>query len=115
MFQFTYSDLSYEESKRKAWPALLKARELGPELAEVHASIGSLLTDEAYLADTQGELEKNFIEAEKSFKKALSLSGETFSTLHWYGRMFHGKGEYSEAHKYFIKSRSVKSVLTCTV
>ena len=103
-FQFMYGGLTFEQAREKALPALRKARELAPDMGDVYASMGLLLTDEALQSSDVTQMNGLFKEAEASFKTARELMGDTFTTLHWYGRLLYAMGNYKGANQLFEKA-----------
>ena len=84
-----YGTLPEEEANKSAQIALNKAFELAPELADVHASQGLLLSD----SDPEA--------AELSFKKAISLNPNYAMTYMWYGSLHRNRGDIAGAHQLF--------------
>jgi tetratricopeptide (TPR) repeat protein len=63
-----------------------KALELGPELAEAHASRGLALS-----------LSKRYEEAEREFQTAIRLNPKLFEAHYFFGRALFQQGKYSDA------------------
>ena len=73
-----------------------RALELGPDLAEAHASRGL-----AYL------ISEEFEQAEKEFEKALDLDPSLFEAYYYYGRTRFHQGNLEEAAELFAKAAEV--------
>ena len=72
-----YGTLSYEEMLAKAEPAIQKALELGPNLAEAYVSLGMMrLTESVHLWGTGQvrEVDMDYSAAEAAFRRAIELN-----------------------------------------
>jgi len=76
--------------------ASLKALELDPELAEVHAARGLALS-----------LGKRFIEAEQEFKSAISLNPNQYEAHYFYARTCFVQGKFDKAVQLYERASDV--------
>jgi serine/threonine protein kinase/Flp pilus assembly protein TadD len=74
-----------------------KALELGPELAEAHASRGLALS-----------LSKRYDEAEREFQTAIRLNPKLFEAHYFFGRALFQQGKYSEAVGHYQEASRVR-------
>jgi TolB-like protein/Tfp pilus assembly protein PilF len=81
-----YGNLPAEETVGKALPAAQRALELGPALAEAHASLG-------LVSENSGDLES----AGESLRRALQLNPAYTMALVWYGLVLVKQGHFREA------------------
>jgi len=75
-----------------------KALELGPDLAEAHASRGLALT-----------LRKQYAEAEAEFETAIKLDPTLFEAYYFYARACFEQGKLEPAAKWFEKASEVRA------
>jgi len=74
-----------------------QALELGPEVAEAHASRGLALS-----------LSKRYPEAEREFETAIQLNPNLFEAHYFYGRALFQQGKYPEAVQYYSQASRVR-------
>ena len=74
-----------------------KALELGPELAEAHASRGLALS-----------LSKRYDEAEREFATALRLNPKHFEAHYFFGRALFQQGRYAEAVAHYEEASRIR-------
>jgi len=82
--------------KGKAREACAKALDLGPELAEAHASCGLAML-----------ISDRFEEAQEYFDAAIKLNPELYEAYYYYGRTRFHQGDMEEAERLFDKASTV--------
>ncbi|HEX5387294.1 MAG TPA: protein kinase [Gemmatimonadales bacterium] len=86
-----------EADFEQAEAASEKALELGPEVAEAHASRGLALS-----------LRRRFDKAEREFETAIRLNARLFEAYYFYGRVCFQQGKFAEAARRFEQAASVR-------
>lgn len=93
LFLGNYGGLDPQAQLAKAEPAVRKAFELGPDLAEPHASLGNLLTDKG-----------DFVGAQKAYERALELNPHFSMAEMWLGNVFKAQGRLRDGHAHYLRA-----------
>jgi len=106
-FLVEYSDWSLSKATKKAWPALNRALELSPELADAHATKGLILSFEAYASSSKQDKIELYLQSERAFLHALSLSENNALTYQWYANLLRVQGKVDKAQQMMEKALEI--------
>lgn len=98
VFLASYGGLGLDSVLRQAEPAVGKALELGPQLAEPYGSLGNLLL----LGDKH-----DLVGAQKAFERAIELNPHYSMAEMWLGNSLAMQGRQGDAHMHYLHAHGL--------